>query len=77
MSSCPENADWDFVLQFVSEPLEIDIPNSPEKPVAERTNPVVPTQVPTPPVWLLLTLSSEWMFTYILGFFYSVSGRLP
>jgi len=54
MSSCPENADWDFVLQFVSEPLEIDIPNSPEKPVAERTNPVVPTQVPTPPVWLLL-----------------------
>ncbi|KAH7887791.1 hypothetical protein F5I97DRAFT_1805344 [Phlebopus sp. FC_14] len=51
MSNTVENSDWDFVLQFVSEPLELDI-HGPEKPVAERTEPppcISPAQVPTPP----------------------------
>jgi len=40
-----ENTDWDFVLQFVSEPVEQDHPDKQgsERPLA------VPTQVPTPP----------------------------
>ena len=50
MSNCMDNTDWDFVLQFVSEPMEMEVPNVPEKPVAERTYSAVPMQVPTPPV---------------------------
>jgi hypothetical protein len=63
MSTCMENTDWDFVLQFVSEPLEIGVPHVPEKPVAERTNSAVPMQVPTPPVRCLAG-DVRWMFTY-------------
>lgn len=52
MSNSVENADWDFVLQFVSEPLDLEMP-TPEKPVSGRVEPptgVAVTQVPTPPV---------------------------
>lgn len=49
MSTCMENTDWDFVLQFVSEPLEMEFSHVPERPVAERTRSAVPVQVPTPP----------------------------
>lgn len=52
MSNPVENADWDFVLQFVSEPLDLEMP-APEKPVSGRIEPPVGaavTQVPTPPV---------------------------
>ncbi|KAG1722479.1 hypothetical protein EDB19DRAFT_1760386 [Suillus lakei] len=38
MSTCMENTDWDFVLQFVSEPLEMEFPHVPERPVAERAH---------------------------------------
>ncbi|KAG2369861.1 hypothetical protein BDR07DRAFT_1476421 [Suillus spraguei] len=46
-----ENTDWDFVLQFVSEPWEMDCFHVPERPVAERTSavPALTVQVPTPP----------------------------
>jgi hypothetical protein len=50
MSTCTENTDWDFVLQFVSEPLDMEFSHVPERPVAERTHSAVPVQVPTPPV---------------------------
>lgn len=50
MSTCMENTDWDFVLQFVSEPLDMEFSHVPERPVAERTHSAVPVQVPTPPV---------------------------
>lgn len=52
MSSSIENADWDFVLQFVSEPLDLEMP-APEKPVSGKVEPrtdAAVTQVPTPPV---------------------------
>lgn len=50
MSNSVENADWDFVLQFVSEPLDLEMP-APEKPVSGRVEPpAAVTQVPTPPV---------------------------
>lgn len=49
MSTCMENTDWDFVLQFVSEPLDMEFSHVPERPVAERTHSAVPVQVPTPP----------------------------
>jgi hypothetical protein len=52
MSNSVENADWDFVLQFVSEPLDLDMPG-PEKPVSGKVEPrtdAAVTQVPTPPV---------------------------
>ncbi|KAG1833074.1 hypothetical protein EV424DRAFT_1015241 [Suillus variegatus] len=49
MSTCMENTDWDFLLQFVSEPLEMEFSDVPERPVAERTRSAVPVQVPTPP----------------------------
>ncbi|KAF8842293.1 hypothetical protein BDN67DRAFT_926703 [Paxillus ammoniavirescens] len=51
MSNSLENTDWDFVLQFVSEPLDLEMP-VPEKPICERTdslNNMALTQVPTPP----------------------------
>ncbi|KAG9317527.1 P-loop containing nucleoside triphosphate hydrolase protein [Chiua virens] len=51
MSISLENTDWDFVLQFVSEPLDIEMP-APEKPVSGWVEPasgVPATQVPTPP----------------------------
>ncbi|KAF8138543.1 hypothetical protein EV363DRAFT_1393988 [Boletus edulis] len=51
MSESAENADWDFVLQFVSEPLDLEMP-APEKPVSGKVEPptsAVVTQVPTPP----------------------------
>ncbi|KAH7930105.1 hypothetical protein BV22DRAFT_1055790 [Leucogyrophana mollusca] len=41
-----ENTDWDFVLQFVSEPVESD---NGEKFASERSSHAVPTQIPTPP----------------------------
>lgn len=47
-----ENPDWDFVLQFVSEPSEMDIGSVIEKAVAEKTElpaGAVLAQVPTPP----------------------------
>lgn len=50
--STTDTSDWDFVLQFVSEPLDLDVGPSAEKPVAERAEPppgTVPSQVPTPP----------------------------
>lgn len=52
MSDSVENTDWDFVLQFVSEPLDLEVP-APEKPVSGKVE--APTgasvaQVPTPPV---------------------------
>lgn len=65
--STTDTSDWDFVLQFVSEPLDLDVGPSAEKPVAERAEPppgTVPSQVPTPPVcdsavdiltWIMLT----------------------
>ncbi|KAF9247245.1 hypothetical protein BU15DRAFT_84774 [Melanogaster broomeanus] len=46
-----ENTEWDFALQFVSEPLDLEMP-LPEKPVCEKTEPPTTmslTQVPTPP----------------------------
>lgn len=52
MSNSVETADWDFVLQFVSEPLDLEVP-APEKPVSGRVEPptgAAVTQVPTPPV---------------------------
>ncbi|KAI6034192.1 hypothetical protein BKA83DRAFT_26402 [Pisolithus microcarpus] len=52
MAGNAETPDWDFVFQFVSEPLEFDIGSAVEKPVAERTEPPVGNvlgQVPTPP----------------------------
>ena len=52
MANSIEAADWDFVLQFVSEPLDLEMP-APEKPVAGRVElPVgaAVAQVPTPPV---------------------------
>lgn len=52
MSDPVENADWDFVLQFVSEPLDLEMP-APEKPVSgkfEAPMGAAVTQVPTPPV---------------------------
>ncbi|KIJ69995.1 hypothetical protein HYDPIDRAFT_23147 [Hydnomerulius pinastri MD-312] len=51
MTNAIEGTDWDFVLQFVSEPMDLEMP-LPEKPVAEKTEPpcgMIPTQVPTPP----------------------------
>ncbi|KAI9574608.1 hypothetical protein HD554DRAFT_2201596 [Boletus coccyginus] len=51
MSSSIENTDWDFVLQFVSEPLDLEMP-APEKPVSGKVEPrtdATVTQVPTPP----------------------------
>lgn len=55
-----ENPDWDFVLQFVSEPSELDAGPVLEKAVAEKTE--VPAgvslaQVPTPPVRLYHSIS--------------------
>ncbi|KAG6337356.1 hypothetical protein ID866_1729 [Astraeus odoratus] len=52
MSTSADNSDWDFVFQFVSDPLELDTGPVTEKPVAERTEPplgAVLAQVPTPP----------------------------
>ena len=52
MCTSVENADWDFVLQFVSEPLDLEMP-APEKPVSGKVEPRIDaavTQVPTPPV---------------------------
>ncbi|OAX43916.1 hypothetical protein K503DRAFT_19345 [Rhizopogon vinicolor AM-OR11-026] len=49
MTTCMENTDWDFVLQFVSEPLDLEVHHVPEKLIAERSNSAVPVQVPTPP----------------------------
>ncbi|KAG0709570.1 hypothetical protein DFH29DRAFT_992984 [Suillus ampliporus] len=48
-NTCMENTDWDFVLQFVSEPFEMEVSHAPERPIAERTHSAVPMQVPTPP----------------------------
>jgi hypothetical protein len=72
-----ENADWDFVLQFVSEPLEMEFSHVPERPVAERTHSAVPMQVPTPPVcafdWkddvrqMLLTMTYKGLVHLITG----------
>ncbi|KAH0839997.1 hypothetical protein J3R83DRAFT_957 [Lanmaoa asiatica] len=56
MSNSVETADWDFVLQFVSEPLDLEMP-APEKPVSgrvDRQTGTAVTQVPTPPVRRLL-----------------------
>jgi hypothetical protein len=65
MSTCMENTDWDFVLQFVSEPSEMDVPHVPEKPVAERTISAAPMQVPTPPVRCLAgEISGPCLYTY-------------
>ncbi|GBE79422.1 hypothetical protein SCP_0206200 [Sparassis crispa] len=44
-----ENSDWESVLQFVSEPLDIATV-LPEKPVSERSTFVTPPQIPSPPV---------------------------
>jgi len=51
-----ENTDWESVLQFVTEPMDLDFssgPGSPDKPVAERTPltklPFPSPQIPTPP----------------------------
>lgn len=56
-----ENTDWESVLQFVTEPMELDFssgPGSPDKPVAERTQltklPFPSPQIPTPPVCVFL-----------------------
>jgi len=58
--SVMENPDWDFVLQFVSEPSEMDIGPVIEKAVAEKTElpaGAVLAQVPTPPVRLSYSIS--------------------
>lgn len=44
-----DNPEWESVLQFVSDPLDMDSP-LPEKPVSEKTAFVPTPQVPTPPV---------------------------
>lgn len=60
LRSAMENPDWDFVLQFVSEPSEMDMGPVIEKAVAEKTE--LPagaalSQVPTPPVRLSYSIS--------------------
>lgn len=44
-----ENTEWDNVLQFVSEPFDLQSAMSDHKPVAERTTFANAMQVPTPP----------------------------
>ncbi|KAI0921682.1 hypothetical protein AcV5_000794 [Taiwanofungus camphoratus] len=44
-----DNPEWESVLQFVSDPLDMDSP-LPEKPVSEKTAFVPTPQVPTPPI---------------------------
>jgi hypothetical protein len=66
-----ENTDWESVLQFVSEPMELDFtasPGSPEKPVAQRAKLPIPSpQIPTPPVCTFLCSLSLSVVTLAIG----------
>lgn len=47
MAGNVETLDWDLILQFDPDPLELDVGSAIEKPMTERTN--IYGQVPTPP----------------------------
>jgi hypothetical protein len=58
-----DNADWDSVFQYVSEPLDLDF--SSEKSGTERADRIhlgnhITSQVPTPPVCYTLSYIMKW-----------------
>lgn len=67
------DTDWESVLQFVSEPMDMDFSPAVEKPVAGLTErvklPLPSPQIPTPPVRVSLAdlvYLTELMF-YTVG----------